>query len=72
MRSAQLAGNRMGSCLVTMMDCVDARRQLLEIWEGFTEEITEMGAWLAQGGAVACAEAQKPKRSLRETEGNSQ
>ena len=31
------------------MACVDARRQLLEIWEGFTEEITEMGAWLAQG-----------------------
>lgn len=72
MHSAQLAGNRMGSCLVTMMDCVDARGQLLEIWEGFTEEITEMGAWLAQGGAVACAEAQKPKRSLREMEGNSQ
>ena len=62
----------MGRCLVTMMDSVDARSQLLESWEGFTEEITEMGTWVAQGGAVACPEAQKPKRSLRETEGNSQ
>lgn len=33
----------MGSCLVTMMDCVDARSQLLESWEGFTEEITGDG-----------------------------
>ena len=23
-----------------------------------------MGTWVAQGGAVACPEAQKPKRSL--------
>ena len=45
----------MGSCLVTMMDCVDTRGQLLEIWEGFTEEITETVAWVAQGGALACA-----------------
>ena len=72
MCSVQLTGNHMGSSLVTLMDCVHMRGQLFEVWEGFTEEeIIETGARVAQGGAMACAQAQKPKRSLRETEGNS-
>lgn len=72
MCSAQLTGNHMGSSSVTMMDCVHMRGQLFEVWEGFTEEeIIETGVRVAQGGALACAQAQRPKRSLRETEGNS-